>query len=105
MMVRMKPPSSPGFGGTTATGPDDPLMLIFTVNVPLLVFLIDALFTAPPVARFEYLKPVEPLNFQPAAGSGNVWSESVPPFAITRSDAPELVGVPTIVFGLAASLP
>src|SRR2546422_4153788 len=104
-MVRMNPPSSPGFGGTTETGPNDPLMLILTEKTPLVVLLMSALFAAPPVVPLEYLNPSVPTGLQPAAGSENVWSESVPPFAITLSDAPALVGSPTTVLGLLDSLP
>src|SRR5581483_63638 len=55
VIVRMKPPSSPGFGGTTASGPSLPLRLILMRNVPLGVRLIEAFFAAPPVVLFEYL--------------------------------------------------
>jgi hypothetical protein len=93
-------PSSPGFGGTTASGPSEPRALALRRNTPLAVRLRKTFFTAPPVRALPYLKPIEPTGRQPAAGRSNVWSESVPPVVRTRSVAPAMVGLPTMVAAL-----
>ena len=75
----MKPPSSPGFGGTTSTGPFLPRIRTLIWKMPLGVSLMLAFLTAPGACLLEYLKPSEPSLDQPSFGSVNVWSESVPP--------------------------
>src|SRR5437867_776394 len=91
----MEPPSLPGFGGTTETGPPLPRTSTLIWKMPLGVSLIFAFFTAPGELLLEYWKPTVPILDQPSLGSANVWSEGVPPFAITSRVAPFTVGSPT----------
>src|SRR2546422_8216110 len=94
-MARMKPPSLPGFGGTAETGPPLPRTRTLIWKMPLGVRLMITFFTAPGEFLFEYWKPSVPIFDQPSFGSVNVWSEPVPPFAITSRVAPFTVGSPT----------
>src|SRR5882724_8404099 len=91
----MKPPSLPGFGGTSETGPPLPRTSTLIWKMPLGVSLIFTFLTAPGELLFEYWKPPVPIFDQPSFGNANVWSEGVPPFAITSRVAPFTVGSPT----------
>src|SRR5882724_4634363 len=91
----MKPPSLPGFGGTSETGPPLPRTSTLIWKMPLGVSLIFTFLTAPGELLYEYWKPTVPIFDQPSFGNANVWSEGVPPFAITSRVAPFTVGSPT----------
>src|SRR5512138_3466613 len=110
-MVRRMQPLVPGFGGTTLSAANLPLPAILIWNTPLPDFLIWTPLIAPlnPVGSL-YLKPLtaSPLQvFLPegrtTCGRLNVWAVELPPKARMVSVAPETVGLPTSVFGLAFS--
>src|SRR5437667_143769 len=89
------PPHAPLQPPKEYPGPPLPRTSTLIWKVPLGVSLIFAFFTAPGEFLLEYWKPTVPIFDQPSFGNANVWSEGVPPFAITSRVAPFTVGSPT----------